>query len=78
MARTLRRPNNGVSWLVLSNLDRSLVFYRGSAEISVSHIIKSDGISTPRDSVQNLYSLLLAVSVLERHQYSHPPLVDLL
>jgi len=63
---------------VLSNLERSIVFHRGSAQISVSHVINGDGVSTPRDAVQNLYSLLLAVSVLEKHQYSHPALVDLL
>jgi hypothetical protein len=71
-ARDLNRKNASVSWIVLSNVERSIVFQRGSAGISVSHVINNDGTSTPRDAVQNLYSLMLAISVLEKHQYDHP------
>jgi hypothetical protein len=67
-----------VRFVVLSNLERSIVFHRKTGEIAVSRAIHRDGLSTPRDSVQNLYSLILALSVLEKHQYSHPALVDLL
>lgn len=66
-----------MTWVVLSNLERTIVFHRHAKEIKVSHIVKGDGISTPRDSCQNLYSLLLALSVLEKHQYHSTSLVEL-
>ncbi|GMK57193.1 hypothetical protein CspeluHIS016_0400270 [Cutaneotrichosporon spelunceum] len=58
-----------ISWVVLSNLERSIVFRRTGKTIQASHVIHGNGVNTPRDSVQNFYSLLLALSVLEKQQY---------
>ncbi|KLT44157.1 hypothetical protein CC85DRAFT_32902 [Cutaneotrichosporon oleaginosum] len=66
-----------IAWVVLSNLERSIVFHRHGKTIQVSHIIHGNGISTPRDTVQNFYSLLLALSVLEKHHYHSTAVTEL-
>lgn len=64
------RKDASMTWIVMTNLERALVFRRTGSEIRVSHCIHYNGTSTPRDSVQNIYTLLLALSVLEKHQYA--------
>lgn len=71
------RKDASCAWLVLTNLERALVFRRSGNEIRVSHVIHANGTSTPRDSVQNIYCLFLALAVLEKHQYCPPAHVDI-
>ncbi|KAL1408089.1 hypothetical protein Q8F55_004892 [Vanrija albida] len=63
--------NAAINWVILSNVERSLIFHRRGNDISVSHVITATGVSNTRNSVQNIYSLLLAIGTLEKHQYFH-------
>ncbi|WOO78008.1 uncharacterized protein LOC62_01G001559 [Vanrija pseudolonga] len=63
--------NASVNWVILFNVERSLIFHRRGNDISVSHVISATGVSNTRNSVQNIYSLLLAIGTLEKHQYFH-------
>lgn len=74
--RESQRKDAHCAWVVLTNLERAIVFRRAGGEIKVSHTIAYDGTSTPRDSVQNIYCLFLALAVLEKHQYAAPAHVD--